>query len=344
MLLYSSFYLLVCFFTWFLTGKLLSYALRKKLLDVPNERSLHANPTPRGGGVSVVVVFILGLCILVFSDFLSVTNFISFTCAALLVSVVGFIDDHGHVPARWRILVHVSAALLLVFMLRGIPGLIVLGFEINLSALGYPIAIVYLVWLLNLYNFMDGIDGLASMEAICVCIGASICSFIIQQCSLTESSIVSMLLASSVAGFMIWNYPPAKIFMGDACSGFLGLVLGALSLLAVWENSAMLWCWIILLAVFITDATMTLFRRVVSGEKIYEAHRNHAYQHAATYFGSHLPVVLAVVLINTLWLFPMALFVALDMIDGLIAIIISYTPLLVIAYKFNSGISVIERR
>lgn len=322
---------------YWLTGQVRKYALMKNVLDIPNERSSHTTPTPRGGGVAVVFVFLVALCVLWASDFISARSLLAFGGGGFLVSVVGFIDDHGHIAARWRLLTHAVSAMLIVTALGGFPEVIILDFKLDFEELGYVLAVLYLVWLLNLYNFMDGIDGLASIEAICACVGASVCSLVVQQWVLTESSVLAMILASSVAGFMIWNYPPAQIFMGDACSGFLGLVLGALSLLAAWENSELFWCWIILLAVFITDATMTIFRRLVRGEKVYEAHRCHAYQYAARYFGSHMAVTVGIMLINLFWLFPVALFVALNLVDGFIAALFSYTPVLILAYKFNSG-------
>jgi Fuc2NAc and GlcNAc transferase len=141
--------------------------------------------------------------------------------------------------------------------------------------------------MLNLYNFMDGIDGIASVEAICACLGASVLYWLSGLDALIWGP---LLLAASVAGFLYWNFPPARIFMGDAGSGFLGIVLGGLSLQAAWVSEPMLWAWLILLGVFIVDATFTLFRRLLRGEKVYEAHRSHAYQFASRRFGKHLPV------------------------------------------------------
>lgn len=335
--LYGFFCLVVCALTWGLTAQVRNYALKKNVLDMPNERSSHSVPTPRGGGVSVVIVFFIGLCLLGINDWVSIKSIVTLIGAGGLVAMVGFLDDHGHIAARWRLLAHFSSAIFIVLMLGGLPPLSLLGFNVSFTVLGYVIGVFYLVWLLNLYNFMDGIDGLASIEAITVCIGGSVCSLILQQWTFSESAVLSIVLASAVAGFMVWNYPPAKIFMGDACSGFLGLVLAALSLLAAWENSEMLWCWIILLAVFVTDATMTLFRRLIRGEKVYEAHRSHAYQYASRYFAAHKPVTISVLLVNLFWLLPIALCVAAELLDGFLAVLIAYMPIIVLAYKFKAG-------
>ncbi|MCF5585074.1 glycosyl transferase, partial [Pseudomonas syringae] len=126
-------------------------------------------------------------------------------------------------------------------------------------------------------------------------------------------------------------------FMGDAGSGFLGLVLGVLSIQASWASSQLFWSWLILLGVFIVDATVTLFRRLLRGEKVYEAHRSHAYQFASRRYGRHLPVTLAVGLINLVWLLPVAMWVALKGGDGLTWTAIAYIPLVLLALRFRAG-------
>ncbi|ENT8441772.1 glycosyl transferase, partial [Pseudomonas aeruginosa] len=148
---------------------------------------------------------------------------------------------------------------------------------------------------------------------------------------------VLAVLASAVLGFLIWNFPPAKIFMGDAGSGFLGVVLGALSVKAAWVAPELFWSWLILLGIFVVDATFTLLRRLLRGDRIYEAHRSHAYQYASRYFGKHLPVTLGVFFINVLWLFPFALAVGLGMVDALLGVFVAYLPLILIAVRFRAG-------
>ncbi len=146
-----------------------------------------------------------------------------------------------------------------------------------------------------------------------------------------------LLLSFAVAGFLYWNFPPAKIFMGDAGSGFLGVTLAIFSLQAAWASPSLIWVWVILMGVFIVDATFTLIRRLVRGDKVYEAHRSHAYQYASRKFGRHLPVTLTVGLINVVWLLPVALCVALLGLDGLLGVIIAYVPLVLLAWMFRAG-------
>ena len=316
------------------TAVLRRYALSTSLIDVPNARSSHVLPTPRGGGVAIVVSFILS------AIFLALTEQIqwSLTWAVVVpgggVAILGFLDDHGHIPARWRLLGHFLAAIIGVVLLNGLPAIHLFGMAIDLGWAGYLFGSFYLVWLLNLYNFMDGIDGLASMEAIFVCLGGGLLYAISGNISFVWGPIA---LALAVVGFLYWNFPPARIFMGDAGSGFLGITLGFLSLQAAWVDPALLWGWLILLGVFIVDATCTLFVRLLRGDKVYEAHRSHAYQFASRQFGGHLPITLSVTCINVIWLLPIAILVALSKIDGFVGLLIAYLPLIVLALRFKAG-------
>jgi Fuc2NAc and GlcNAc transferase len=254
--------------------------------------------------------------------------------AGAFVAVLGFLDDHGHIAARWRLLGHFGASLWALIWLGGLPSLMVFGTELHLGWLGHLLALLYLVWLLNLYNFMDGIDGIASIEAITICLGACLLYVLAGVPDLVP---VPLVLAAAVAGFLFWNFPPARIFMGDAGSGFLGISLGVLSLQAAWVSPGLFCAWLILLGVFIVDATLTLLRRLIRGDKVYEAHRSHAYQYASRHFGRHLPVTLAVLAINLFWLLPLAAMVAMGWLDGGVGVSIAWPPLILLALRFHAG-------
>jgi Fuc2NAc and GlcNAc transferase len=127
--------------------------------------------------------------------------------------------------------------------------------------------------------------------------------------------------------------------MGDAGSGFLGMVLGVMLLQAAWVSADLFWAWLILLGVFVVDATLTLVRRLLGGERVHEAHRSHAYQHAARRYGGHLPVTLGAALLNLCWLLPIALWVVLGGLDGLAGLMLAYTPLLGLAWKLRAGVA-----
>lgn len=317
-----------------LTAALRKYAISRSLMDIPNARSSHMIATPRGGGVAIVVAFVMSLVFLYFAELMSPAAFVANAGAGLAIALIGFMDDHGHIAARWRLLGHFASAVWLLAWIGGLPPLDAFGFSVNLGWAGHVLAAFYLVWLLNLYNFMDGIDGIASVEAICACLGACLLYWLSGLDSLIWAP---LLLAASVAGFLYWNFPPARIFMGDAGSGFLGIVLGGLSLQAAWASAPMFWAWLILLGVFIVDATFTLFRRLLRGDKVYEAHRSHAYQFASRRCGKHLPVTMAVGVINILWLLPIAVCVTRFGFDGVVGVVVAYAPLIALAIKYRAG-------
>lgn len=255
-----------------------------------------------------------------------------------LIALVGFWDDHGHIAARWRLIAHFSSAAFLLFCLGGFPPLTIFGFVIDLGVVGNIFGLLFLVWMLNLYNFMDGIDGLASSQAVAACLG-TIAIYIISGDRIELDNYLALwLLVCTVLGFLLWNFPPAKIFMGDAGSGFLGLIIGSLAISAGWIETKFFFCWLILLGLFIVDATWTLIRRILGGFKVYEAHRSHGYQIASRKFKRHLPVTLLAIAINIVWLYPIALLVGLDVVNPIIALIISYAPIIYIDYKLEAGI------
>ncbi|BBP60718.1 glycosyltransferase family 4 protein [Pseudomonas sp. St316] len=317
-----------------MTAGLRRYALARSIIDIPNARSSHSIPTPRGGGVAIVVAFLVTLPLLGQLGLVPLDYLVALGGAGALVAIVGFMDDHGHIAARWRLLGHFSAAIWALVWLDGLAPLNLFGFSFDLSWVGHALAAVYLVWLLNLYNFMDGIDGIASVEAVLACVGASVLYVL---SGFTGLIWPPLILAAAVLGFLFWNFPPAKIFMGDAGSGFLGIALGIMSLQAAWASPALFWAWLILLGVFIVDATVTLIRRFLRGDKVYEAHRSHAYQFASRRYGRHRPVTLTVAAINVLWLFPMAWCVVMLKLDGLTGLLLAYVPLVVLAFKFKAG-------
>lgn len=321
--------------SWASTLVLRRYALTKSLMDIPNERSSHSIPTPRGGGVAIVVSFLLALPVLAGLNLISASTLYGVFGSGLLVALIGFADDHGHIAARWRLLGHFIAAGWALFWFNGLPMIDLFGVIVNLGWFGDILGVVYLVWMLNLYNFMDGIDGLASAEAISVCLGMGLVCWISGS---NDLAWMPLILAGAVAGFLWWNFPPARIFMGDAGSGFLGLVLGGLAIQSSVNSPEMLWSWMIMLGVFIVDATWTLIQRLLRGDKVYEAHRSHGYQHVTDRLDSHALVTSGVVIINACYLFPLALMVGNGWLNGALGALLAYFPLMVLAWKFKAGV------
>ena len=316
-----------------LTAIFRNYALARSIVDVPNARSSHLISTPRGGGVAIVITFLLVLFFLFRAELVDFPLLIAIGVGGGGVAVVGVMDDYRHISVAWRLTLHFFAAAWSLFCLGGFPPTNMFELVVDLGWLGPIFGAFYLVWMLNLYNFMDGIDGIASIEAISVCSGACLLYWLMGFESLIWAP---GMLALAVGGFLFWNFPKACIFMGDVGSGFLGIVFGIFSIQAAWVAPQLLWAWLILLGVFVVDATFTLIRRLVRGDKIYEAHRSHVYQIASRRYGAHVPVSLAVGIINIFWLLPIALCVTYFRLEGVLAIIVAYTPLLLLAIKFQS--------
>ncbi|MDN5849333.1 MAG: glycosyltransferase family 4 protein [Nitrococcus sp.] len=317
-----------------ITYTLRHYALRVNLLDVPNARSSHERPTPRGGGLSIVVVVMAGVA---FTPLLTqqpslIPPLALFGLTA--ITAIGYWDDHADVPARWRFAVHALAAALILYSLGNVPAVPWWGGAIKLGLAGAVLAGIGVVWLVNLYNFMDGIDGIAAVEALSVLLGA-MGVLLVQG---RDLPIELPLIAAAVAGFLVWNWPPARIFMGDAASGFLGALMGVMALVISNQPGMNLWCWLILLAVFITDATMTLLRRMARGERWYQAHRSHAYQRLSRRAGRHWPVTVGVAAVNMFWLAPLAWAAASLPSTALFIALLAYLPLVLTGWWVGAGL------
>lgn len=316
-----------------ITGAVRRYALARQIIDYPNARSAHKNPTPRGGGLSIVLSFIGSLALLAALRTVQISDAIGIGGCGLIVAIIGFLDDHGHVPARWRLLTHFTAAAWLLTWL-GVPA------DEILAAYGVPISLLYfgvsllIVWLINLYNFMDGIDGIASVETMTATLGGAIISALLGHSELVPAQII---LVASVSGFLIWNWPQAMIFMGDVGSGFLGAIIAGLILLSGRSDPILLFVWLILLAVFLVDSGLTLLRRALRGERLYEAHTMHGYQHSARLLGSHAKVTLTIASTNLFWLFPLAIIAAVGWVRPIAAMLIAYTPLTALAWYLGAG-------
>jgi Fuc2NAc and GlcNAc transferase len=319
-----------------ITRQLIANSHRFSKMDIPNERSSHITPTPRGGGIAFVATSLVGFLLLLLNNALNESELLALCCAGVIVAIAGHLDDRQKISgATIRLVLHAVSAIILVVGV-GIPSeLALFDRTVNTGMVGSILGVVYLVWLLNLFNFMDGTDGIAASEAIFVLLAGAFLNF--QVISDANHSAAAVVLAASTFGFILYNWSPAKIFMGDVGSGYLGIVVGGLSLIAANQDPDLLWVWIILLAVFVSDATVTLIRRLLRKQKPHVAHRSHAYQHLAIRLNSHAKVALLVLAVNIVWLLPIAFFVADKQLAGTTGVIIAYVPLLVTALAFGAG-------
>lgn len=273
-----------------LTGLARRYALRHAVLDVPNERSSHTVATPRGGGIAILAA-VLGSCaIAVLYHAVSVKDAVTLGAGALTLGAVGWVDDHRGLPARVRLAAHFAVAIGTLVSFKGLPVLHVGTSVIPLGLLGWVLGTLGIVWSINLFNFMDGIDGLAASQTMMI---LGVAAALLLRRSETSLAIIALIVAASCAGFLAWNWPPAKIFMGDVASGALGYLVAGLAVASENRDAVPLLIYVILGAVFLGDATVTLLRRIGSGHRAAEAHREHVYQRLSRLWNSHRAVTLA---------------------------------------------------
>tara|TARA_R110000850_G_scaffold91575_2_gene194298 strand:- start:253 stop:1239 length:987 start_codon:yes stop_codon:yes gene_type:complete len=298
------------------------FARKRQILDTPNERSSHSRPTPHGGGAALLTAFVLGLLLATWLYGGWTEPLMTLTICASLLALFGIIDDVRGLSVRWRLLAYAVVCLVAAtVLLHRVETGSVLWHGVLLL-----VAAFILLWCLNLYNFMDGIDGIAALQAIFVCSGAAFLSWLAgNDDSYTR---YCLLFAAAHCGFLVWNRPPARLFMGDTGSVPTGFLLAALALAGGVQGQLDPLCWLVLSAVFITDASWTLARRVVTGQKFTQPHRSHAYQRLSRHWNSHLKVDMVVVAINLMWLLPLALAVQLWPDYKLFLVLLAYLPLL----------------
>jgi Fuc2NAc and GlcNAc transferase len=290
---------LCCLLSLVVTGWYRQWAIRRNHFDSPGDRSSHQADTPTGGGVVIVTVFVLAVfCLALLSR-------IPFLLALSLmpvfsIGVLGYLDDHRDIGVMTRVVVELLLVTLFLFAVAYL-----LAEQPMYSLASFPIIVIAITWWINLFNFMDGIDGIALSQAIYVALAASLLTYL-NGYGLSDIALLFLLLTAVCLGFLKWNWQPATIFMGDSGSLFLGFMLSALCMLSVLRGELPVVVWLILAGVFIVDATCTLLWRLARRENIFQAHRSHAYQLLAFRFGQHRKVVFLYGLLNLLGLLPCA--------------------------------------
>ncbi len=269
--------------TIFLCSVALTYVMAHfvRVMDVPNPRSSHTKPVPKSGGIAIVATFVIGSLIIYFlADVARIEDryFWGYVVSAVLLAIVSFVDD----VMQKTFLAKVMTQVLCVGVVLA-SGVIVTRLaipywgEVQLGWLGYVLTFLWILGLTNTYNFMDGLDGLAA--GVTVIAAGFLCAIALQQ----ESAFVyisSYVLLAGAAGFLLFNFPPASIFMGDVGSAFLGFTFATLAVIGASLDLGHLSFYIVpmLLFHFIFDTVFTFSRRLLRGEKVYLAHRTHLYQ------------------------------------------------------------------
>ncbi|MFA6402609.1 MAG: glycosyltransferase family 4 protein [Salinivirgaceae bacterium] len=265
-------------------------ALKKNILDNPNERSSHSIPTPRGGGLAIVLTWFGGLTYLFLQNQIEARLFFALL-SGLVLAMVSLLDDVFDIKPGARILAQAISALGSLYFLGGFQLVPNLHNPFVFWFLNFGV-FIGIIWFINLFNFLDGIDAYASQEAILVSLGIF----------LIVGQPILWVLIASVAGFLVWNWPKAKIFMGDVGSTQLGFILVVLGI--YYHNSSELNIsnWLILTSLFWFDATFTLYRRWHNKEPLSVAHRKHGYQRLTRAGWSHLKVDLYAIVLNMLFI------------------------------------------
>jgi len=278
------------FATVFILSLFLTYTIRylankKEILDHPNERSSHSIPTPKGGGLAIMIAFYSGLSYLSFASLIDTELFYALL-TALPVILISLIDDIYPLSAKLRFGVQLISASAAVYFLGGVTSMDFILFTLDGMWVSF-IALFGIIWMTNLYNFLDGIDGYAGAEALFVGLGAY----------LLFGSETALLLAVATAGFLLFNWHKASIFMGDVGSAPLGFIFAVLILYDAATPNFL--GWLMLLSLFWFDATLTLLRRAKQKERLSQAHKKHAYQRLNQAGFSHDKVVLFAMGVNT---------------------------------------------
>lgn len=311
------------------------------LVDQPNQRSSHSAIVPHGGGIGMVLAGSLGLLLLDFTYPL-----VALCSVGFLFFFLGLIDDIRHLSPVVRISAQCISLFLFLWWLGDIP---VFG-----SLSGWPLLLLVLLaglWWVNLFNFMDGIDGIAAAQAICM-LGIALLLVLPGHPVVSDNvSAALVVVIAAAAGFLVMNWAPAKIFMGDVGSLWLGFAIFGLGLLTIEAGWLSCPVWLILGAVFVTDATVTLIKRLLAGERWYEAHRSHVYQQLAVILQgkfieegineekarakAHRRVVTGLLAVNLLWLAPLAWFCQVHPALSWGLVPVAYLPLAVLAVGFH---------
>ncbi len=310
--------LLILSFT--LTYLIKNYYIKNAILEKVNERSSHTVPTPHGGGIAIAVTWFVGIIYLELTSQIEVNLFYALM-VGVVISVVSFFDDIYELSPKIRLITQAIVAFSGLFFLGGFDSLEFGVFSIENQLVTNLFAFLLIIWFINLYNFLDGINGYAGSEALFL----SVAGFML------FGSDHFIVLAVAVLGFLYWNFGNAKIFMGDVGSTLLGYNVAIFTIYYANQNATNLWVWIVLFGVFWFDATWTLLHRKLNHEKLSQAHKKHAYQRLTQAGWSHFKVTNYAIALNVL-LFTIVYFVS----NIFIAFILSIL-LLTISMRFVDG-------
>ena len=305
-------------------------------IDKPEDRSIHKYPTPSAGGISIIITFILYLLALLALYPANNISYIIMLVSVMPVLIIGSIDDLKKIGVYKRLLVHAFSAVVIVYYFQIDSNSFSADFKGQSSYMIVFASVILSMWLMNLYNFMDGVDGYAATESIFVALSASLIAYL----NNPSSHIYMYLLGFGAAniGFLIRNWHPAKIFMGDTGSISSGCIFAFFIFYSGSESVISIYTWLILLSIFISDATYTLVVRIVTKKNITEPHLTHAFHIITKTKKSQLFTVKALIYLNILWTLPMAILSIIYINYHIMIAFIVYLPILLYLIKIGAGL------
>ena len=312
-MVYLILFLISFSFTYFIKN----YMIKKSLVASVNERSSHTTPTPHGGGIALCLTWFIGLFYLYFIGEIESSLFYALLFG-LIISIVSFFDDIYELSPKLRLIIQATVAIGGLYFLGGFETFTFGIFDISNPILTNVFAFFMIIWFINLYNFLDGINGYAGSEAVFLALSGFV----------LFGGNHFLVLGVAVLGFLYWNWNKAKIFMGDVGSTLLGYNIAIFTIYYANQEATNFWIWIILFALFWFDATLTLIRRKLNKEKLSQAHKKHAYQRLTQSGWSHFKVTNYSIGINLI-LFGIVYFVSNIFIAFVFALI-----LLILTMKF----------
>lgn len=312
------------FMAWGVAELIRRNAALLRLVQTPNERSSHVVPTPSGGGIGIAAAgTLIGLVLAGWSEGYLLTA----VAVGAMAAVMGLLDDRFDLSSRLRLAAQFVLVGILLVAVGALPPILT---PIGALPQGLLYAMLGLtgVWWFNLFNFMDGIDGLATTEAMFILGGAVILSAQ-SQAPIGNGPTLWWIVAvvAACAGFLMHNWPPARIFMGDAGSNYVAVTIFTIALLTIANGWLGYPAWIILVASFVADATVTLVGRILARQRWFAAHRLHAYQKLSRRWKTHGKVTVLYIAINAVWLYPLAYWAQAQPDTAWWAVIVAYAPL-----------------
>ncbi len=305
-------------------------SVKASIVANPNYRSMHTSLIPTGGGIVFSSIFFICLIFLWGLNRLPNDIFIVLGVGGVLSAFFGFMDDIFEIGVKHKIFAQLLLASWVIFWFEGGP---LLRVEWIPSLMAILITIFFLVWVINAYNFIDGVDGMAISGSIFI--SGSIALIMLITNGSSVIFLFSILLLGCSAAFAVFNWPPASIFMGDAGSLFFGYIYGALIIYTIMHEQINVYTWIIILSYFIADTTATQISRLLLLKKWNKAHRSHAYQNIAKITDSHLKTTLGVIFYNIFWVLPLLIWSIKDPNVVSIVITISMLPAFVVSFKYG---------